>query len=657
MNDAGKPAPRLLLVDDKPDNLFVLKELIDEFIPGCDLVESFSAPRGLAIALHTPLDGALIDLRMPGMDGIEMCRRFREDPRTANIPILLITAHDSTAEVRTRALEAGARDFISKPIDARELTAKIQVILRDKEAEDTLRRRQLKLEEMVDVRSHALMESEEKFQQLAENINEVFWLFDLESEQLLYVSPAYETVWDRTPAELYRHPPSRFQAIHPEDRPRIEAALGGRQTTTLHLEYRIVRRDGTLRWIRDRAYPVRDGSGRVHRIAGVATDITEQKLAEEKNRHLEHHLARERKLEAIGILAGGIAHDFNNMLASIIGFTEMALRSVEGQPLIKNHLEVVLDAGLRAAELVRQILMFSRESGPVPMAPVAVTPIIKEALKLLTPHLPPGVALTVDLDRTAGPVLCQPVQIQQIIMNLFTNAVHAMKGRNGTLAIRLVNDPEGKTVDLMVEDEGQGMDEDTASRMFDPFFTTRTLGEGTGLGLSIVHGIVQHLGGSIMARSIPEEGSLFHVRLPLATTIGTPDSTFERTISNTPSRQGGHVLVIDDDLDVVYLCKSQLTSMGYTVTGTTSSQDGWRRFLERKDAFDLLLTNQGMPELTGIQLARRFQQIRPGFPVILMSGRGDADLLEEMAEAGIRRRLSKPFLQSALIATIQEVLQ
>ncbi|HIJ85831.1 MAG TPA: response regulator, partial [Magnetococcales bacterium] len=403
-----------------------------------------------------------------------------------------------------------------------------------------------------------------------------------------------------------------------------------------------------LRWIRDRAYPVRDPSGRVCRMAGVATDITEQKLAEEKHRLLERHLARERKLEAIGILAGGIAHDFNNILASIIGFTEMALRSVEGQPLVKNHLEVVLEAGLRAAELVRQILVFSRESGPIPMEPVAVTPIIKEALKLLTPHLPSGITLMVDLDRTAGPVLCQPVQIQQIIMNLFTNAVHAMKGKNGTLAIRLSNDPEGNAVDLMVEDEGQGMDEATVSRMFDPFFTTR-LGEGVGLGLSVVHGIVQNLGGNITARSIPETGSLFHVRLPRTTATNGTGSAFADTVSDTGTPQRGHVLIVDDDLDLVYLCKSQLTPIGYTVTGTTSSRDGWRRFLERRDAFDLLLTNQTMPELTGIQLARRFQQIRPGFPVVLMSGRGDLDLLEEMAEAGIRRRLSKPFVQSTLV--------
>ncbi|MBF0108858.1 MAG: response regulator [Magnetococcales bacterium] len=652
-----RPRYKLLLVDDKPDNLFVLGALLDELIPECDLFEATSADEGLAIAIRTPLDGALIDLRMPGMDGIEMCHRLAQDPRTANIPILLITAHDSTAQTRTRGLQAGARDFISKPIDARELTAKIQVLLRGKETLDTLQRQQSKLKEMVDVRSDALRESEEKFRQLAENINEVFWLFDLGTQQMLYVSPAYTTLWDRPIADLYRHPASRLQAVHPEDRARVEKALEEPLPTARGLEYRIVHRDGTKRWIRDRIYPVKDPSGHMFRIAGVATDITEQKRAEEKNRQLEHHLARERKLEAIGILAGGIAHDFNNILASIIGFTEMAQRAVVRQPLVRNHLEVVLEAGLRGAELVRQILTFSRETGPQPLQPVMVTPIVKESLKLLSPQLPPDIILTVALERTAGPVLCQPVQLQQIVMNLFTNAAHSMKGKKGSLAVRLDNDPKGTSVNLWITDEGHGMDSVTMSRMFDPFFTTHSPGEGTGLGLSIVHGIVQSLGGTISVESVPEQGSRFHVSLPRAATTPPTVAPSDPVTGEDASTKKGHVLVVDDDLDLVYLCKTQLTSLGFTVTGTTSSQDAWRRFLQQKDSFDLLLTNQTMPEMTGIQLARQFQQIRPGFPVVLMSGRGGEEFLEEMTLAGIRRLLAKPFLQSALLATLREVLQ
>ncbi|MEO5327011.1 MAG: response regulator [Magnetococcus sp. THC-1_WYH] len=651
-----RPRYKLLLVDDKPDNLFVLRALLEELIPECDLFEATSADAGLTIAVGTPLDGALIDLRMPGMDGIEMCRRLAQNPRTANIPILLITAHDSTPQIRTRGLEAGARDFISKPIDARELTAKIQALLRSKETLDTLQRQQTRLREMVDVRSDALRESEEKFRQLAENINEVFWLFDMGTQQMLYVSPAYTTLWDRPIADLYRHPASRLQVVHPEDRARVERVLEEPLPTARGLEYRIVHRDGTERWIRDRIYPVKDPSGHIFRIAGVATDITEQKRVEEKNRQLEHHLAQERKLEAIGILAGGIAHDFNNILASIIGFTEMAQRAVAQQPLVRSHLDVVLEAGLRGAELVRQILLFSRETGPVPLQPVVVTPIVKEALKLLSPHLPPEVTLTVDLERTAGPVLCQPVQVQQIVMNLFTNAAQSMKGKKGSLAVRLDNDPDGTSVNLWITDEGHGMDPATMARMFDPFFTTHSLGEGTGLGLSIVHGIVQSLGGAISVQSVPEKGSRFHVSLPRATMTPPSVAPVDSSLSEEGPTKKGHVLVVDDDIDLVYLCKTQLTSQGFTVTGTTSGQDAWRRFLQQKDAFDLLLTNQTMPEMTGIQLARQFQQVRPGFPVILMSGRGEADLLEEMAPAGIRRLLAKPFLQSALMATLREVL-
>ncbi|MBF0625078.1 MAG: response regulator [Magnetococcales bacterium] len=520
----SEPTPRgvrLLAVDDRPDNLLVLEALLEEYLPGCDLMQTTSAREGLAIAARQDLDGALIDLRMPEMDGIAFCRRLKADPATAAVPVLLVTAHDSSTDIRTRGLEAGAEDFISKPIDARELVAKIKVMLRGKEHEDLLRR--------------------------------------------------------------------------------------------------------------------------------------QRQQAEEKNRRLEAHLFQTRKLEAIGTLAGGIAHDFNNLLSSIIGYTELALRHLDGQPLVRSQLHTVLSAGLRATELVHQILTFSRESGPLPLERVALIPLLKETLQLLKTRLPDRITVVLDLDPEAGAVLCHPIQMQQIFMNLCTNAAQAMADRDGQLTIRLHNAPSGQTLELTVEDTGCGMAAETLARVFDPFFSTRPPGEGTGLGLSIVYGIVQTLGGTIRADSQPRVGSRFHLSLPRAAPARGP-GVQPASWTGDGAVRDGHVLVVDDDLDLVYVCKTHLEQAGFKVTGTTSAQDAWRRFLQQRDSVDLLLTNQSMPEMTGVQLARMVQQARPGLPIVLMSGGSGALLSEEMADAGITRLLPKPFRHSALVETIRHAL-
>ncbi|MBF0422612.1 MAG: response regulator, partial [Magnetococcales bacterium] len=549
----------------------------------------------------------------------------------------------------------GALDFISKPIDAQELVAKINVILRDKESIDRLRRQQHHLEDMVDVRTEALRESEEKFRQMTESIQEMFWLREVDTGQLLYVSPAYETLWGRPVGALYRHPDSRFDAVHPDDRPRVRQAMAD-NPAFCDLEYRVRHADGSQRWIHERSFPVADQSGSTYRIAGVAVDVTGHKMAEERSRKLEGQLFQTRKLEAIGIMAGGIAHDFNNILSGIIGFTEMALRGVEHVPLVKNQLNAVLEAGLRAAELVRQILTFSRETGPMPLEPVLVAPLFKETVKLLRTHLPDHIELHLDLDPEAGPVLCQPIQMQQILMNLFTNAVMALKEvDDAVLTIGLGNDVQGQVVELWVSDNGTGMSEETLGRIFDPFFTTRPHGEGTGLGLSIVYGIVQSLGGTIHAESRPRQGSRFQIRLPRA-------SRAEACLSGPTSApfpdgdSGKRILLVDNDIDLVYLLKSQLQQGGYQVTGTTSSQDAWRRFLQQRDFFDLLVTDMVMAERSGIQLARQFQQVRPGFPVVLISGSRSDLMHEELAAAGVRQTLAKPFLQSALLDAVRKAL-
>ncbi|HEY9248668.1 MAG TPA: PAS domain S-box protein, partial [Rariglobus sp.] len=364
----------------------------------------------------------------------------------------------------------------------------------------------------------ALRESEERFRQLAENINEVFWMNDPATGEILYISPAYETIWGRTRESLYRDPKTWMDAIHAEDRDRVIAADDA-DSGSYHEIYRIVRPDGTLRWIRDRAFPIKDANGEVYRIVGTAEDITEWRKLEEQFRQAQ-------KLEAIGTLAGGIAHDFNNILGAIIGYIELTKIGLQGNATAHQYLDMVLQGAHRAASLVRQILAFSRQQEQQRVV-VQLRHVVAEPLKLLRATIPAMIEFDVSLANDLPVVLADPTQVHQVVMNLCTNAAHAMKDRPGRLVVNLdkfVMDgrqPEigahlkpGLYVRLTVQDTGCGMDRGTQDRIFEPFFTTKGPGEGTGLGLSVVHGIMQGHDGAVTVQSQVGEGTTFHLYFP-----------------------------------------------------------------------------------------------------------------------------------------------
>ena len=269
----------------------------------------------------------------------------------------------------------------------------------------------------------ALRESEVQFRQVVENIRGVFWMVDTEHNRLLYVSPNYEAVWGRTCASLHANPGNWLESIHPEDRERVRQATITKQTRGDYDEtYRITRPDGAVRWIRDRAFPIRDQAGAVHRVVGTAEDITEYRTLEEQFRQAQ-------KMEAIGTLAGGVAHDFNNMLAAINGYAELAQMSLKDNPDVREHLGAVLQAASRATDLVRQILAFSRQHQPQ-RRPIQLRPVVAESLKLLRATIPSTIEFDTTLATDAPTVLADATQIHQVLMNLGTNAWHAMNDRH-----------------------------------------------------------------------------------------------------------------------------------------------------------------------------------------------------------------------------------
>jgi PAS domain S-box-containing protein len=392
---------------------------------------------------------------------------------------------------------------------------------------------------------------------------------------------------------------------------------------------------------------------------------------------LAAQLQQAQKMEAIGTLAGGIAHDFNNILSIILGYASLAVDELDGiaktaaKPAeraspsrfadIRENLGMVIQAGKRARDLVQQILTFSRHSEPE-KRPLDIQPIVKEVMKLMRPTLPATIEIKQSFERETLPVMADPSQIHQVLMNLCTNAAHAMEPNGGVLDVSLGRidgslageaTGNGTWVRLVVRDTGTGMDEATRERIFEPFFTTKAAGEGTGLGLSVVHGIVSDHGGTILVESEPGKGSLFEVLLPVHHGAISADEEPEMA----PPTGKGRVLFVDDEAPLVKMAERVLTRLGYSVVGETRSQAALDRFKADPRAFDVVITDQTMPGLTGDVLAGEVRKLRADIPIVLCTG-NSAKLTPETASAiGINELVMKPLLADELGLVVSRALE
>lgn len=364
----------------------------------------------------------------------------------------------------------------------------------------------------------------------------------------------------------------------------------------------------------------------------LQAEMEENQHAQETRRSLEAQLQEARRLEAIGRLAGGIAHDFNNILSPIIGFTEMTLEDIPEESPARHNLQSVLEAAHRARHLVQQILIFSRRSEKDKSA-VRLQSVLSEAIKLLRVTLPDGVRMEEQISPTCPPVMGDPTQLHQVVMNLCTNALHAMAQGGGCLSISLEPTtrpkPEGadgsllsprEYVRLQVSDTGCGMSSQILEKIFEPYFTTRALNKGTGLGLAVVHGIIKNYGGEIAVHSLPGKGSTFVIDLP-----SCPAETIEpsRPVSTPTAEipQGTeHILLVDDEPGVLAMGQQLLKRLGYIVTAFTNPSQALDTFHQDPSLFQLLITDHAMPEMNGRELARAIHSLRPDLPVILCSG-------------------------------------
>ncbi|KQP20417.1 ATP-binding protein [Pseudorhodoferax sp. Leaf265] len=459
----------------------------------------------------------------------------------------------------------------------------------------------------------------------------------------------------------------RHVAIHPEDteavRQGIRDHLEGR-TPAIEMDYRVQAQGGEWRWIHARGRRVVDAAGQPVRVFSSAVDVSERRRAAEERALLDARLQQTQKLEALGTLAGGIAHDFNNILGAILGFGEMAQQRAEPGTPIRRHIDQVMQSGARARLLVRRILDFSRNS-VAERVPVNLQGVVEEVVAMLSPSLPAGLHVQTQLASSTAAVVGDPTQLYQVAMNLCTNAVQAM-GDAGTVDIRLVRVElaedrallhgqlqPGPYLRLSVGDTGPGIQPDVMARMFDPFFTTKKVGEGTGLGLSVVHGIVSDLGGAIDVRGREPHGTLVSVWLPVC---GEVEVSAAVAPADWPTGAGQTIMVIDDERALLDLAEELLAGLGYEPVGYTTAEAALAAFEAAPQRFDAVVTDLALPGLQGDALAERLLAIRPGLPVLLMSGNLGAATEQRVLAGGVRGVLHKPLALQALAEVLAGIL-
>ena len=503
----------------------------------------------------------------------------------------------------------------------------------------------------------ALRASEERLQRALEASDLSLWDFDVESGTV-YLSES----WSQRlggPSEVTRTTFMGLADRVPEaERPGLLEALVAAlkdPRARYRVEHRVRKLDGEWLWNLSEGRIVERGAdGRALRMVGTNRDITALKQAEATRRGLETQLRESQKMEAIGTLASGIAHDFNNILGAILGNLALAREDMSAGHAALHSLEQINKSALRARSLVQQILTFGRRE-PQELVNRPLRPLIQETLALMRASLPAGVSLEGTLADAPLHVLADATQIQQVLMNLCTNAWHALQGQPGRIVVGLESIglpadaaqlsgglPPGDYAHLWVSDSGCGMDLATRARIFEPFFTTKPIGQGTGLGLSVAHGIVTAHHGAITVDSAPGQGSTFHAFLPLVDSqdLAAP-SGWDAMQALRPLGHGQHVLYVDDDEVMVLLVERLLLRLGYRVTCYQDSRQAIAAVRARSETFDLVVSDFNMPEFSGLDVAREVARIRADLPVVISSGHLSDEQRDELLRAGVRELIQK----------------
>jgi PAS domain S-box-containing protein len=511
----------------------------------------------------------------------------------------------------------------------------------------------------LDATRKALIESESKYRSVVENSND--GILVLQGDAIQYANSQVSAMTGVPIPYLLDQP--FVECIPSEEAPCILEFVNKGSTgsaTPARLEAELMHKDGTCVEVEITSNTIPFEGQSAHLV--VLRDISRRKVYEKR-------LFQGQKMEAIGTLAGGIAHDFNNILTPILGFTEMTMNALDPKDKPYQNLEQVFTAAQRAENLVKQILAFSRQRD-YEKKPFQIAPLVTEVIKLLRASLPTTIDIKLDLLKDIRPIIADPTGVHQILMNLCTNAYHAMREQGGVLSLTFeeteVGDGDqdewgqiapGTYLRMAVCDTGYGMEKEVLEKIFRPYFTTKAEGEGTGMGLAVVHGIVKSHEGRISVYSEPGKGTAFHVFLPMFNGLEEDEDALPAPVLSEPAMRGHeHVLVVDDEESILTMVQQSLTDLGYEVTAYTLSEDAFQAFEQQPGKFDLVITDQTMPHMTGMELAQKAMRIRPDIPVVLLTGYSEIVTRESAATLGIREFIMKPVLTSRLAKAIRRVL-
>lgn len=500
----------------------------------------------------------------------------------------------------------------------------------------------------------ALKLSEEKYRILVENASDA--IFVAQDEVIKFSNPRTEELTGYSSKELMKMPFAVF--IHSDDRAKVidrhRKRLKGEKAVSTYA-FKLMNKSGLEKTVQVNTVLIQ-WEGRPATL-NFLRDITQI-------RKIEFQLRQSQKMETIGTLAGGIAHDFNNILFPIVGYTEMLLEDISEDSPLRHNLNEIYISALRAKDLVKQILTFSRREN-TELKPMKLQPIVKEVLKLLRSSIPTTIDIKQDISTDCCVVKADPTQIHQIIMNLATNAYHAMEETGGELRVGLTEvelgeydliSPDmkpGVYACLSVADTGMGMEKKVMEKIFEPFFTTKEKGRGTGMGLSMVHGFVNSMGGAIHVYSEPGKGTEFYVYLPIVEMSPKVPTTRIKELL-----QGGNerVLLVDDEIVILEMAKQMLERLGYQVVAHTSSIKALETFRSAPGKFDLVITDRAMPNMAGDQLAAELVKIRPDIPILLCTGFSETMSESKATSVGIKGFLQKPIVMKDFFEKIREVL-
>jgi PAS domain S-box-containing protein len=648
---------------------------IPHIVPGCNVLTTQSGKDGLDNApLHQP-DLIVINEPLPDFDSFFVIQKLKAAETTKNIPIILLKQEreqNETPEELGYDDLAGVDVFLEKPISELVFQTQIKTLLKFKKTEDNLEFQQNILEESV-LRRTELLERElleykkKEFEWLKRDIeyrdmvqasNEGMYLLYNGKFQILNKKFLEMFAFDRDKYDWNEL--SLSDLVIPKCRPFLEEWLNKIQRG----ETADGKHEFTARALDGREFELEASAAKIKykygtAIQGVVRDVTDRK-------YIERQLRQANKIEAISRLAGGIAHDFNNILAIIRGYTELSLDDLEfcENKGLQRNLFHVLEASDRARDLVNQILTFSRQTDEE-LQPVPVGRIAREVLRLLKPSLPQNMEIVDEIGSDEGIVMADPTQLRRVVVNLCTNAVHAMKENGGQLKLKLekvvlrqhqltrLEDLEpGKYIKLTVSDTGHGMEHDVMERVFDPYFTTKPTGEGSGMGLSVIHGLIKKYGGVIQVKSQPEKGTDFILYLPLQESVPVTEAMTSVILGGKE-----RILFVEDETLLLHTQQVSLERLGYDVVAIANSQEALDSFKEAPEIFDMVITDQSMPGMTGMELSKKILEIRPELPIILCTGFSETINRQKVLNTGIKEFIIKPIIRKEMAGIIRKLLK